>query len=128
MVQVTPKMIAEIRNSYGWAHLSNPIQRMRLLEEARVTLLAALAEAEQERRQYHCSCGATLTAEEYIKHYFEMGHDRPSPPPATPEVNTERCAGLEGCRELEGVMYDLFVHDPECPKGPKRRIDKEGER
>jgi hypothetical protein len=25
-------------------------------------------------------------------------------------------AGLEGCHELEGVMYDLFVHDPKCPK------------
>lgn len=27
------------------------------------------------------------------------------------------CAGLEGCHELEGVMYDFFVHDPDCPKG-----------
>lgn len=27
-------------------------------------------------RHYFCSCGGALTAEEYIVHYFEMGHDR----------------------------------------------------
>lgn len=39
-----------------------------------------------------------------------------------------QCAGLEGCHELEGVMYDLFVHDPNCPKGatkPFSEIRKE---
>ena len=32
------------------------------------------------------------------------------------------CAGLEGCQTLEGVMYDLFVHDPVCPKSPEQRV------
>lgn len=31
------------------------------------------------------------------------------------------CAGYEGCHALEGVMYDLFVHDPTCPKSPEQR-------
>lgn len=26
-------------------------------------------------RKYFCSCGGALTAEEYITHYFELGHD-----------------------------------------------------
>lgn len=30
------------------------------------------------------------------------------------------CAGYEGCRTLEGVMYDFFVHDPACPKSPEQ--------
>lgn len=37
---------------------------------------------------------------------------------ATPELP---CAGYEGCHELEGVMYDLFVHDPACPKSPEQK-------
>lgn len=44
------------------------------------------------------------------------------------------CAGLEGCHELEGVMYDLFVHDPKCPKNAQAsqvsdagRMDGEGD-
>lgn len=28
------------------------------------------------QRHYFCSCGGALTAEEYIEHYFEKGHDR----------------------------------------------------
>lgn len=31
------------------------------------------------------------------------------------------CAGFEGCHELEGVMYDFFVHDPACPKSPEQQ-------
>lgn len=27
-------------------------------------------------RSYFCSCGGALTAEEYLEHYFEKGHDR----------------------------------------------------
>lgn len=30
-------------------------------------------------RHYFCSCGGALTAEEYIEHYFEKGHDRGDP-------------------------------------------------
>lgn len=30
-------------------------------------------------RKYFCSCGGALTAEEYIVHYFQMGHDRGDP-------------------------------------------------
>lgn len=26
-------------------------------------------------RHYFCSCGGALTAEDYITHYFELGHD-----------------------------------------------------
>jgi hypothetical protein len=32
-----------------------------------------------EQRHYHCSCGAVCTAEEYIEHVFEKGHDRGLP-------------------------------------------------
>ncbi len=32
------------------------------------------------------------------------------------ESSEPTCAGYQGCHELEGVMYDLFVHDPACPK------------
>lgn len=31
------------------------------------------------------------------------------------------CAGYKGCHELEGVMYDFFIHDPACPKSPEQR-------
>jgi hypothetical protein len=31
---------------------------------------------EATQRKYFCSCGGALTAEEYIEHYFERGHDR----------------------------------------------------
>jgi hypothetical protein len=30
----------------------------------------------EPKRHYFCSCGGALTAEEYIEHYFERGHDR----------------------------------------------------
>lgn len=33
----------------------------------------------REDRKYFCSCGGALTAEEYITHYFELGHDRGDP-------------------------------------------------
>jgi fructoselysine-6-P-deglycase FrlB-like protein len=39
----------------------------------------ASAIAATQSRQYFCSCGGALTAEEYITHYFEMGHDRGDP-------------------------------------------------
>jgi hypothetical protein len=29
-----------------------------------------------EQRHYFCSCSAACTAEEYIEHVFEKGHDR----------------------------------------------------
>ena len=30
-----------------------------------------------------------------------------------------KCAGLEGCHALEGVMYDFFIHDARCPRNSK---------
>ena len=35
-----------------------------------------------ELKSYHCSCGAACTAEEYIDHYFNQGHDRGQQPAA----------------------------------------------
>lgn len=35
-------------------------------------------------RPYFCSCGGALTAEEYITHFFELGHDRGSMPVVQP--------------------------------------------
>jgi hypothetical protein len=37
---------------------------------------AALPPIEATQRKYFCSCGMPCTAEEYIEHYFEQGHDR----------------------------------------------------
>ena len=39
-------------------------------------------------RQYFCSCGGALTAEEYLTHYFDLGHDRgdPASPASTAPV------------------------------------------
>lgn len=36
----------------------------------------AQVEYARVNRCYFCSCGGALTAEEYIQHYFQKGHDR----------------------------------------------------
>lgn len=50
----------------------------------------------REDRKYFCSCGGALTAEEYITHYFEMGHDHgigvKPPASAAPVVDDDRLA------------------------------------
>ena len=42
-------------------------------------LLSLLDSQAARPRHYFCSCGGALTAEEYIVHYFELGHDRGVP-------------------------------------------------
>jgi hypothetical protein len=39
-------------------------------------LPAVAVPTEATQRKYFCSCGMPCTAEEYIEHYFEKGHDR----------------------------------------------------
>ncbi len=44
---------------------------------------------------------------------------------APAEVEIPKCAGLEGCHELEGVVNDLFIHDSACPKSGAYRTKSE---
>lgn len=44
--------------------------------------------------------------------------------PTREETTAVKCAGLQGCHELEGVMYDLFVHDERCPKSGASAVEQ----
>jgi len=55
----------------------------------------------------------------------DCGADKTASAQATAESVEPKCAGLEGCHELEGVMYDLFVHDPKCLKGADESVGQE---
>lgn len=43
------------------------------------TFIPATTPSPDAARHYFCSCGGALTAEEYIEHYFEKGHDHGEP-------------------------------------------------
>lgn len=47
-------------------------EAVRIIDEA----YRSRASVAPNTRRYFCSCGAALTAEEYVTHYFELGHDK----------------------------------------------------
>jgi hypothetical protein len=54
--------------------LENPEWAEGYIKHAMACLPARLPDAAPKK--YFCSCGAACTAEEYIEHFFEKGHDR----------------------------------------------------
>jgi hypothetical protein len=44
--------------------------------DSAAAIAAIISRHMQQPRIYHCSCGAACTAEEYIEHVFEKGHDQ----------------------------------------------------
>lgn len=57
-------------------------------------------------RHYFCSCGGALTAEEYIEHYFEKGHDRGNPvfPSSAPAALRDEAASIDAERQAAAIV------------------------
>jgi len=69
-----------------------------------------MSEVVKATRKYFCSCGGALTAEEYIVHFLELGHDRGEGP---------RMPSFPDAVEVVTKMRDVV----ECHHDPDRGVD-----